>query len=207
MNQETLQHAENWAVATFGAAELGDPRRTDRLVKVASALAKNPSASLPHAMETWGETLGAYRFLNNPTLGYEDIIMPHWTQTYHDAAHGSRTLLLADTTEIDFSTHSALEGLAPIGNSRENIGFSVHTVLAMNPQTQQILGCLTQEPFRRQLARHLGKRRRSGKNGTGNRRSGSTVCSGSDACRRPASGSMWAIAAAMSSPFGNTVSS
>jgi Transposase DNA-binding/Transposase Tn5 dimerisation domain len=152
MDEETLQQSENWAVATFGAAELGDPRRTDRLVKVASALAKNPSASLPHASETWGETLGAYRFLNNPTLGYEDIIMAHWTQTYHEAAQGARTLLLADTTEMDFSTHSALEGLAPIGNSRENIGFSVHTVLAMNPQTQQILGCLTQEPFRRNLA-------------------------------------------------------
>ncbi len=45
-----------------------------------------------------------------------------------------------------------LKGLAPIGNSKENIGFSLHTVLAMNPQTQQILGCLTQEPFRRKLA-------------------------------------------------------
>src|SRR5260221_8687024 len=44
-----------------------------------------------------------------------------------------------------------LKGLAPIGNSKENIGFSLHTVLAMNPQTQQILGCLTQEPFRRKL--------------------------------------------------------
>ncbi len=74
MDQETLQHAEQWAIHTFGAAELGDPRRTDRLVKVASALASNPSASLPHALETWGETLGAYRFLSNPTISYEDSV-------------------------------------------------------------------------------------------------------------------------------------
>jgi hypothetical protein len=53
---------------------------------------------------------------------------------------------------MDFSTHPALQGLAPIGNSTENIGFSVHTVLAMNPQTQQLLGCMTQEPFLRKLA-------------------------------------------------------
>ena len=38
-----------------------------------------------------------------------------------------------------------------MGNSKENSGFSLHTVLAMNPQTQHILGCLTLEPFRRTL--------------------------------------------------------
>ena len=47
MKMETLQNAEAWAVETFGGAELGDPRRTDRLVKVASALGENPSVSLP----------------------------------------------------------------------------------------------------------------------------------------------------------------
>ena len=59
---------------------------------------------------------------------------------------------MADTTEMDFSTHKAVKGLAPIGNSQEDLGFSVHTVLAMNPQTQQLLGCITQEPFLRKLA-------------------------------------------------------
>jgi len=152
MDQETLQHAEKWAINTFGAAELGDPRRTDRLIKVASALASNPSASLPCALETWGETLGAYRLLDNPAISYEQIMSPHWSQTYLEATQGSRTLLLADTTEMDFSTHKAVKGLAPIGNSQEDLGFSVHTVLAMNPQTQQLLGCLTQEPFLRKLA-------------------------------------------------------
>lgn len=151
MDQESLQHAEKWAVNTFGTAELGDQRRTDRLIKVASALASNPSASLPCALETWGETLGAYRLLDNPAISYEQIIGPHWSQTYHEASHCPRTLLLGDTTEMDFSTHKTVTGLAPMGNSTEDIGFSVHTVLAMNPQTQQLLGCMTQEPFLRKL--------------------------------------------------------
>src|SRR5450631_3024849 len=137
MDQEILQHAENWAVSTFGAAELGDPRRMDRLVKIASALAENPSASLPHASETWGETMGVYRFLDNPSISYEQILQPHWTSTYTETLQHHRTLLLADTTECDFSTHKAVKGLAPRGLSREDLGFSVHTVLAMDPQTQQ----------------------------------------------------------------------
>lgn len=152
MEQEPLQQAEEWAVETFGAADLGDPRRTDRLIVVASALATNPSASLPHASETWGETQGAYRLLNDPGLRYEDILLPHLSRVYAEATQCQRALLLADTTECDFSTHHALKGLAPMGNRRENSGFSLHTVLAMNPQTQQILGCLTLEPFLRKLA-------------------------------------------------------
>ena len=145
------ENAEKWAVKTFGAVECGDPRRTDRLVKVASALAKNPSASLPCALETWGETAGAYRLLDNPDVTYDRILCPHWAMTYHEATQCSRTLLLGDTTEMDYSTHKAVKGLAPIGNSREDLGFSVHTVLAMDPKKQQLLGCMTQEPFFRKL--------------------------------------------------------
>jgi hypothetical protein len=152
MEQELLQQAEDWAVETFGAAELGDPRRTDRLILVASALAANPSASLPHALESWGETQGAYRFLSDPAFSYQDVLMPHWSQVYHEATQSPRTLLLADTTEFDLTTHSALKGRGPVGNSKEDIGFSLHTVLAMNPQRQEILGCLTLEPFIRKLA-------------------------------------------------------
>ncbi|GHO50681.1 IS4 family transposase [Ktedonospora formicarum] len=152
MHQEPLQHADTWAAQVFGAAELGDPRRTDRLIKIANALAENPSASLPHAFETWGGTQGGYRFLRNPAFGYEDLILPHWSQTYYAATHLARTLLLADTTEFDFTRHNSLKGRGPVGNSRDNIGFSLHTVLAMDPQTQEILGCMMLTPFIRQLA-------------------------------------------------------
>lgn len=110
MDQESLQYAEQWAVNTFGAAELGDQRRTDRLIKVASALANNPSASSPCALETWGEMLGAYRFLDTPAISSEQIISPHWSQIYHEATQCSRPLLCADATEMDFSTHKAVEG-------------------------------------------------------------------------------------------------
>ena len=108
MDQETLQHAENWAVATFGAAELGDPRRTDRLVKVASALAKNPSASLPHALETWGETLGAYRFLNNPTL---DVFRHHHAPLDPDLSR--RRPLLSDAPVGRHNRDRLLDALGP----------------------------------------------------------------------------------------------
>ena len=39
-----------WAEGNFGACELGDKRRTRRLVRVAADIANNPSASLPDQM-------------------------------------------------------------------------------------------------------------------------------------------------------------
>jgi hypothetical protein len=62
-------------------------------IKVASALAANPSASLPHALESWGETQGAYRLLSNDAISYRDILMPHWSRIYHEAIQYRRTVL------------------------------------------------------------------------------------------------------------------
>jgi len=40
---------ENWAVREFAEAELGDARRTQRVITVATQLAQHPGASLPEA--------------------------------------------------------------------------------------------------------------------------------------------------------------
>src|SRR3954464_6903279 len=77
MNIKELENAGKWAVETFGAADLGDPRRTDRLVKVAAVLGENPSVSLPRSMRNWADTQGTYRFLNNEAVTHEQIMMPH----------------------------------------------------------------------------------------------------------------------------------
>ncbi len=76
MNKEELENAEKWAVQTFGTAELGDPRRTDRLVTMAAALAENPAASLPKSMRNWADTQAAYRLLGNAAITHEQIMAP-----------------------------------------------------------------------------------------------------------------------------------
>jgi Transposase DNA-binding len=138
------EKVEKWAVSTFGAAELGDPRRTDRLIKVASALASNPSASLPCALETWGETLGAYRLLDNPAVSYEQIISPRLLPDLSRSDPMPSQAAVGRHNRDGFLNAQGSQGTrtdSPIGNSREDLGFSLHTVLAMNPQTQHLLGC------------------------------------------------------------------
>jgi hypothetical protein len=152
MDGKGLEHPDKWAVETFGTAELGDLRRTDRLVKIATAIAENPSASLPESMRNWGDTLAAYRFLENEAVTHEQIMLPHWMMTREEAMQHSRVLLVADTTDINLSSHETAEGLGPIGRGKKAKGFFVHTVLGMDADTQQLLGCVYQEPFVREPA-------------------------------------------------------
>jgi hypothetical protein len=42
-----LDEAHHWAETQFGAAELGDGRRTGRLVSTMAAIARAPDESLP----------------------------------------------------------------------------------------------------------------------------------------------------------------
>jgi hypothetical protein len=152
MDREGLEHPDKWAVETFGTAELGDLRRTDRLVKMATAIAGNPSASLPESMRDWAETLAAYRFLDNEAVTHEQIMLPHWMTTRQEAMQRSRVLMAADTTDVNLSSHETAEGLGPIGRGNKAQGFFVHTVLAMDADSQQLLGCMYQEPFLRRSA-------------------------------------------------------
>ena len=119
MNTETLQNAEEWAVETFGTAELGDVRRTDRLVKMASALGENPSVSLPASMRNWADTHAAYEFLGNPAINHEQIMAPHFAATYKEAAERSQVLMIGDTTEANLSTHKATKGPGPVGRGNK----------------------------------------------------------------------------------------
>jgi Transposase DNA-binding/Transposase Tn5 dimerisation domain len=119
---------------------------------MATAIAENPSASLPESMCNWADTLAAYRFLDNEAVTHEQIMTPHWRTTRQEAMQRSRVLLAADTTDINLSSHETAEGLGPIGRGNKAQGFFVHTVLAMDADSQQLLGCMYQEPFVRQPA-------------------------------------------------------
>ncbi len=51
MNATTLLSARQWAEQTFGSVRLGDRRRTQRAVEMATAMAHDPAASLPAQMQ------------------------------------------------------------------------------------------------------------------------------------------------------------
>jgi predicted nucleotidyltransferase len=62
MNPSTMLSALHWAEYTFGTVHLGDVRRTQRAVAIASAIAHNPAASLPAQMPDEAALEATYRF-------------------------------------------------------------------------------------------------------------------------------------------------
>jgi hypothetical protein len=146
MNTQDLLDPKSWAERTFGGVQLHDKRRTGRAVQAASKLAENPLGSLPAQMHTWKETKAVYRLLDEPDVTFAALMQPHFEQTRDQANASGVVLLVQDTTDIDLSHRHKISGVGQIGNERGR-GFFVQTVLAVRPQTREVLGCLAQEPF------------------------------------------------------------
>src|SRR3989454_3936072 len=146
MNTQELLDPQQWAERTFGSVQLQDMRRTRRAVQAATNLAENPLGSLPAQMHTWKETKALYRLLEEPDVTFAALMQPHMQET-RQQAHGSGVVLLVqDTTDIDLSHRHKISGVGQIGNERGR-GFFVQTVLAVRPQTREVIGCMAQEPF------------------------------------------------------------
>ena len=65
--------ANQWAVETFSKTQLGDPRRTKRLVKLAGCLADNLGQSLVQSQSNPADVEAAYRFTRNPAIKADAI--------------------------------------------------------------------------------------------------------------------------------------
>lgn len=151
MEMEMSLDAMAWAEKTYGSVRLGDERRTRRAVKMASAIARDPMASLPEQMEGPAALKATYRFLESSQVSYESLMRPHLAQTAAVMQQQTRLLLIQDMTAVEYTHHPTTSGLGPIGKGRQQ-GYLVQTVLAVEPTGKQVLGMAAQEAFLRQPA-------------------------------------------------------
>ena len=86
----------------FEDAELGDPRRSARLARVAAKLAEAPGASIPLALGSDAEVQAAYRLMNNRRVTFEATLEPHIVAAVENARKAREVLLVHDTTECGF---------------------------------------------------------------------------------------------------------
>lgn len=139
-----------WAAIQFAAAQLGDRRRTRRLVTLAAQVAADPTSSLPKQTGDWGDLKAAYRLLDRPEATFAAIASPHWRATVEGAGAG-RSLILDDTTEIDFGPTRKAAGLGPVG-SGVGRGFLIHSGLMVAPGDEGVAGLAGQILFHRRPA-------------------------------------------------------
>jgi len=140
---DVVPDVDEWAERTFGTAELGDRRRTRRLVKAASQIACHPSQTFPQTFD-WNGLRGFYRLCDCEEASLEAIQSPHWEQTRAAMRAQPLVLIIHDTTELDFTEHTALEGAGPIGDGKGR-GFLQHNSLAFLPESNEVLGLAFQQ--------------------------------------------------------------
>ena len=126
----TLRTPAQWAESQFASAELGDRRRTQRLVRMATCLAQRPSGTLPQAFPQWSDLKATYRLLDHVEFGPEEIQTPHRQRTLQACQQPGEHLLIEDTSELDYSSHRRTEQLGFIGNGRGR-GILLHSTLAV----------------------------------------------------------------------------
>jgi hypothetical protein len=142
-----------WSEKQFGACELGDTRRTQRLVRYAQQMAEKPDASTPHQTENWGDCKAVYRLFERPEVTFESVTAAHYQNTR--ALPPGRYLVVSDTTEIDYGYKSERKGLGPLTATHRR-GFFLHSALVMDAESHQVMGLGMQELW----ARAAGKKKR-----------------------------------------------
>ncbi len=149
MSTVTLD-VNQWAAEQFGQCQLGDRRRTARLVHYAAQAAANPDGSTPKQTESWGDCKAAYRLFEEEDVTFAAITAPHHCATR--ARTAGTWLLISDTTETDFPGQG-VQGLGSTGNGGGR-GFLLHSSLMVRPDGREIVGLAGQViRYRRKVKR------------------------------------------------------
>ena len=125
------------AAEEFSGAKLGDERRTKRLIKIATAVERDPGISFPKAMRSDAELEAFYRFINNGSFSAARILEPHRDATWQRAKEAQDVLVIHDTTHVELPGNPRKGmGLTTSGH----YGFLAHVSLVVSRYGQTPLG-------------------------------------------------------------------
>lgn len=132
------------AVTDLEQADLGDKRRTKRLVHTAQLLGLQPAGrSLPDRLPNRADYEGALNLVNHPAVTHQAILQPHYLATRQRMLQRQGVILIvSDIVTLDYSGLN-VACLGPVGNGNGK-GFECHNSLAVDPATGDILGLTSQ---------------------------------------------------------------
>lgn len=146
-----MQSSSEWARETFGDCDLGDRRRTERLVEYASRQARKPDESTHAVCEGSGALKeGTFRFLRNENVSPEAITEGGCLATVRRCAGLGDILVIEDSTVMKY-WHEGTEELGNLGGTPDHPsrGFVVHSALAVGRESGDIVGLLDQQYWTR----------------------------------------------------------
>jgi hypothetical protein len=128
----------------FGHAQLGDQRRTKRLVQLVDQMCARPGGTLPQKLRSPADLRAFYRLMGKRDVTHEAILQAHRQATLQAVEDLAKpVLVIHDSTELEYTTHHSLETLGPIGNGYRR-GYIAHHSLAVDPETRETIGLCNQ---------------------------------------------------------------
>lgn len=124
---------EQWITQELERTELGDTRRTKRLIKIVENLSAKPEASIPQASGTWAQTKATYDFWDSPYVKPSMIRQGHIDATVERISKQRVVLAIQDTTELNYTSHKALSGRGYL-DSKYAQGLKVHSIFTASAQ-------------------------------------------------------------------------
>lgn len=148
--EATATATPSFGTCHFGQADLGDQRLNRRIVQLADEVTGHPGGTLPDKLRQPRDLKAFYRLMNNRRLNYQKVLQPHIQQTLQRMhAHDGVTLIVHDTTTLDYSTLTSLaEDLGQIGEGHGR-GYLCHNSLAVAAESKEVLGLANQILFHR----------------------------------------------------------
>lgn len=146
---------KEWAELIFSRAQLGDPRRTNRLVKLAGDMASSAGKAVCQASEDPASIEGAYRFIRNDAISTDDIALAGYQYTDDIVRQRPLVLALQDTTGLSYR-HSVCDELGDVNSSNEkrnsNKGRTLyaHSTLMFDAHNEQPIGLAYQHYWHRE---------------------------------------------------------
>ncbi|HEX5745227.1 MAG TPA: IS4 family transposase [Archangium sp.] len=140
---ESGQQLEGVLERELAGSGLGHKARHKRLLRIGQAMSRAASASFPRQFAKDEAGLkGAYRFFANPEVTPEAILQGHVAATRERCRARGKVLCIQDTTDLIFKHQ--VEGAGRINQLPRVRGLWVHTTLAVDAGTHEVMGVLGQ---------------------------------------------------------------
>lgn len=141
-----IKDIQQWTNFTFGNSQLGDKRRTNRLLKMAAGLAQNVGQSVVKSSPDSASQEGNYRLIRSKHISAEPIAEIGFEATVSMAQEYDDMLALEDTTTLTYSRENMPDKLGHTTSAKNSKrrGFLVHSILLYSYSHQHTIGLIDQ---------------------------------------------------------------
>jgi hypothetical protein len=129
----------------LGHAELGDRRRSARLVTTFEQMRRHPGGTLPDKLSSPADLKALYRLCACRSVTHQALVAAMRNYTLERISnHDGSVLVVHDATELDYTSLESLANeLGQIGKGTR-CGYICHNMIALDASTGQVLGLLDQ---------------------------------------------------------------